>query len=439
MFYGYVVIMDNIQTDEQLLDELINKEAESITKDQKFKIIKGGNNHFLPPIDDIAVFFNFKHDAKTLYKLVSQQNISVPKISHSSLDNLYRHGVGKSVFMKFMEVIKKSPKWLRLAMIPHKYPWIDRALAVNSNAASWLEGALLYQDMANNPDINQMELLYYQKLVDFICQRCYREIAFFEACKQKHNAGEVDLTDQRVYWKQEAYFFYQQNTQLDESVFTSINQIIQGSDVQAYSDIQKVELIEHILTLKFDFLLNCIACYDVGYLVANDALSVNADNKYGHSVICRIIERYTHSDNNETCFHSCWEVIKCILQEHGGELSNRQLASFIHIKQKEGTIETLRDAQYNVLKKWFKQQDLPSADKLSSFVDDFSASIGFEGNNHLLLITKMALAIDACRVEKAQIIKAEFGVDIDVIGIWKQVWGQYTKYYQYHCHQHLTK
>ena len=437
IFQGYVVTMDNTQSDEQLLEEKIKQEAQRITKDNKFKIEEGHKNHFLPPVKEIYAFLNIKYDAKTLHQLMCQQDASIPEISHGSLDNLYRHGVGKGVFLKFTEVMKKSSKVLINIMLPNKSPLIDRAFAVNSNASGWLGLLLMYQEMQNNPNVNQQELLHYKKLVDFVSQRCEQEIVFYEACKKKHYAGEIDLTNQQTYWDKELHPFYQQYTQLDEPVFTSLENILQGVDVQVLTNNQKVELIENAHKLEFDFLLNCIACYDIGYVDANNTLSVDAENKLVHSVIYRIIERYTQPDNTETCFHSCWEVIRCILDENDIVVSNRQLASFIPINQKEDTVETLKDAQYNVLKKWFKQQDLPSADKLRSFVDTFSEWIGFRENNHLLLLSKMTLGIDALLIEKTKKVECDFGTDIDVTAIWKRVFSQYTQYYQYHCHQHF--
>lgn len=429
IFQGYVVTMDNTQSDEQLLEEKIKQEAQRITKDNKFKIEEGHKNHFLPPVKEIYAFLNIKHDAKTLHQLMRQQDASIPKISPSSLDNIHRHGVGKSIFLRFTEVMKMSSKVLINFMLPNKYPLLDRALAVNSNASGWLGLLLMYQEMQNNPNVNQQELLHYKKLVDFVSQRCEQEIVFYEACKKKHYAGEINLTDQQAYWETELHPFYQQYTQLNEAVFISFNKILQGVDVQALTKSQKLEWIENAYKLEFDFLLNCIACYDIGY--------VDADNKPVHSAICRIIERYTQPDNTETCFHSCWEVIRCILDENDIVVSNRQLASFIPINQKEDTVETLKDAQYNVLKKWFKQQDLPSAEKLRSFIDAFSESINFDWSNHLLLLSKMALGIDALLIEKTKKVECDFGTDIDVTAIWKRVFSQYTQYYQYHCHQHF--
>lgn len=429
--------MDNTQSDEQQLEELIKQEALRITKDNKFKVEDGRKNHFLPPVKEIYAFLNIKHNAKTLHQLMRQQDASIPEISPCSLDNIHRHGVGKSIFLKFTEVMNRSSNVLLNTMLSNKHPLVDRALAVNSNASGWLGLLLMYQEMKNNPNVNQQELLHYKKLVDFVSQRCEQEVVFYEGCKKKHYAGEINLTDQQAYWETELHPFYQQHTQLDEPVFISFNKILQGEDVQTLTKSQKLEWIENAYKLKFDFLLNCIACYDIGYLEVNNVLSVDADNKPVHSAICRIMDRYTQPDNNETCFHSCWEVIRCILDENDIDVSNRQLASFIPINQKEGTVETLQDAQYNVLKKWFKQQDLPSSEKLRCFVDAFSESINFDWSNHLLLLSKMALGVDALLEAEIKKIEREFGSEIDVTAIWKRVFSQYTQYYQYHCHQHF--
>ncbi|MBP2699133.1 hypothetical protein [Photobacterium lucens] len=429
--------MDNTQSDKQQFEELEKQEALRITKDNKFKVEDGRNNQFLPPVKEIYAFLNIKHDAKTWYQLVRQQDASIPEISPSSLDNIHRHGVGKRIFLKLTKAMKKSSNVLLNFMLPNKYPLVDRALAVNSNASGWLGLLLMYQELQNDSDVNQQELLHYKKLVDFVSQRCEQEIVFYEENKKKFHAGETYFSDKQQYWEKRLHSFYQQYTQLDEPILITVEQILQDIDVQALTKSQKVELIENVYKFEFDFLLNCIACYDIGYLEVNNVLSVDADNKPVHSAICRIMDRYTQPDNNETCFHSCWEVIRCILDENDIDVSNRQLASFIPINQKEGTVETLKDAQYNVLKKWFKQQDLPSAEKLRSFVDAFSESINFAWRNHLLLLSKMALGVDALLVGEIKRIEREFGSDIDVTAIWKRVFSQYTQYYQYHCHQHF--
>lgn len=417
------------EEDKHQLEILIDDSVSTITKENKFKIQSGYKNYFLPPFEEMMSFLNIKCDLSALYKHAEVSGISLPQISHGSLHQLHHQGVGKGVYKKLINTLISLPSFPTQSLIKDKDQWIDRSDSANSNALSWFGGIYQYNFFKTDKNLDQHELAFYQYLMTFIEQRCQQDIAYLE---QRNNKIE-DLMLPKV------NPCFSNHTQIDNVHLVVLEEVLsEAFDINLLDEKKKIAIIEASLTCEYDFLFNCIACYEVGYMVTNNLLNIDSDNKKAVSTIYLMMDHYTQLKNDETCFHSFWKVIQLTLKDNGIDLSNRKLASFIQINQHTDSFNSLNDAQYNVLKKWFKQQDLPSNDKLRSFVDSFAESIGFGWTNHFLLMAKIALGFDTLLNQKSEQVKNSFGSDIDVTAIWKRVLGRYSEYYLYYFHQHFS-
>lgn len=422
-----------------LLNEIIEDCAKKINKDNKFKMPSGINDHFLPSIDEIFGFFNMKSDVRTLYQTMINNNVSIPKISHEPLRQLNNGGVGKGVFYKFMGVMKASSNYILRHVLSRQGSWIERAHNLNTNAAYWLGITLGYQQMKSDPNLNQQELSNYQCLADFISSRCHQDIIYKEQCKKRILAGDIDTTNKLLVWETVVSPLYRQHTQLSEPVFTMLRHACEGRDLGSYSVQQKSEFLQRSFEAKYDFLLNCIACYEVGYVarmleLTNDTNTLEVRKGF----ISLTLEQYVDTENDKTCFHSLFLVVKSNLSNDDHKVTNRELASYIKMNHTAYGEESLNDAQYNVLKKWFKQKDLPSNERLQQFFDDLAKAYDFNNDDHMLWVARMALGFDALLKQRTDAIINELGDEIDVTAIWKQALSRYRECYKYHFHQHFS-
>ncbi|HIF9160549.1 TPA: hypothetical protein ACX6PK_001360 [Photobacterium damselae] len=435
------IVNNQSLTDEEKsqLSEMINDCAKTINKENKFKIPSGINDHFLPPMEEILGFFNIKVDARAFYKAILKNDIKVPTISHGSLHQLNNGGVGKGVFYKFMGVMTAALNGMLGYLLPKQEPWVERALHLNTNAGYWLGMTLSYENMKKKPTFNQQELSNYQCLADFIRYRCHQDIINKEQCRQKILAEEIDVNNKLLVWDTLILPIYRQHTQLSEPVFTMFRQALEGVDLDSYSVPQKAEFLQRSFEIQYDFLLNCIACYEVGYVAHMLELTNDTDTvEVRKGFISLTLDQYVGAKNDESCFHSFLLVVKSALSTNEHQVSKRELASYIKINHAAYGEESLNDAQYNVLKKWFKQKDLPSNERLQDFFDGLAEAKGFSNDDHMLWVAKMALGFDALLKQRTDAIIRELGDEIDVTAIWKQALSRYRECYKYHFHQHFS-
>lgn len=410
---------------------LIEEASKAITKDEPFKLVRGHKNHFLPPYESISAFFGEKTDAKAIYEKVKTIKVDLPKISSSSLYEIGDKGVGKTVFKKFLKLL---PAQLLYDFLAKQDEWLERAFSVKSNAIGWLACIKSFNLAGNQPDTDPQALVAYRNLSDFITLRCHQEIEFYESLKHKRDSNDIDLGDAISIWEKEIKPFYQQNTNISEDALNLISDIhAKRVEVTKLTDTQKNECIYHVLELEYDFLLNCIACYEVGY-VAQDS------DELKEWLISKTINVYTEPNNTSTCFRCLMDVLLLWLKEHDNQINQRQLASCVPIdfknKGDEVGEEGKHDAQYNKLYKWYRSIDLPPEKSLHEFFNNLSQLSACPIDNGPFDVAKMAMGFDKALLEKAEVIKKEFGPSIDVLPIWKRLLGDYPNYYRYHCQQH---
>jgi hypothetical protein len=432
--------MDNYnktQSSAELLaiDTLVKEECKSINKDNPFKLAKAKKDHFLPSINTVADFFGVKVDANTIYEKLNTNDAELPKISSSSLHEMGRKGVGKTVFKKFTHLLIKAKIPGMYDFLTGKDEWIKRATGVNSNAMGWLGAIGSFNAAVGQPDVDLELFASYRYLTDFITRRCHQQVEFIESLKRKKSANEIDPEDEVLIWEGESKPFLQKHTNISEGALDLISKELEKKTVIAELDlIQKKELIIQVFELEYNFLLNCLACYEVGYVAQYQAPT---DCKW---FISLTLEAYTGADNTKTCFRCLMDTLLSLLKDNDIQIDQRQLASCVPInfQNKENEIgeDPKSDAQYNKLYKWYRSTDLPSDKLLLEFFNNIAQLSQCEADYSLFDVAKMAIGFDKAFLEKSETVKKEFGSDIDFFTIWKLVLRRYPDYYRYHCQQH---
>lgn len=433
--------MDNdnkTQSSAELLaiDTLVKEECKSINKDNPFKLAKAKKDHFLPSINTVTDFLGVKVDANTIYEKLNTDDAELPKISSSSLHEMGRKGVGKTVFKKFTRLLIKAKIPGMYDFLTGKDEWIKRATGVNSNAMGWLGAIGSFNAAVGQPDVDLELFASYRYLTDFITRRCHQQVEFIESLKRKKSANEIDSEDEILMWERESKPFLQKNTRISEGALNLISKELEKKTVVAELDlIEKTELIIQVFELEYDFLLNCIACYEVGYV--NQTQAPAECKKW---LISITLQAYAEPNNTKTCFRCLMDVLLLWFKEHDLQINNTQLASCIPLdfKNREDEVgeESKHNAQYNKLYKWYRSIDLPSDKSLHEFFDNISQLSQHPIENGPFDVAKMAIGFDKALLEKSETVKKEFGSGIDFFTIWKLVLRRYPDYYRYHCQQY---
>lgn len=426
----------NLSNDElkAIIEEKIQEASKSITKEKPFKMTLGSKNYFLPPIEFMAQFFGLKVTPKSLYDVMKSKDAGLPNISSSSLHEMPRKGVGKSVFKKFANAlininISSVIRPLYDFLLGNKTE-LERAYKVNSNAHQWLAFFNTFDSIIKDPDSDQQQAQLFRYLIHFITQRSYQEVEFFESLKAKQN--EFNLDDKIGMWEKEISPFYSQNTQISKEALDWISlHLLDEVKVENLSNEQKSECIYFALELEYDFLINCFACYEVGYV------SLWYDPKECKKwLISEVLDKYTNQNNEASCFRCFIDVLVEWLKLHNVSISQNDLASCVPYTPSETMDEIdFKLAQHNKLYKWYRGVDLPSVQSLESFFINLSELASFPIDFSLTDVAQMTIGLDKALEVKMELFTREFGLDIDVFGVWKQWLGTYPKYYNYHCNQ----
>lgn len=415
------------------IETLLKEECKSINKDNPFKLTKGKKDHFLPSLSIVCDFLGIKVDANTIYGNLNSDNEPHLKISSSSLHEMGRNGVGKAVFKKFSYLLFKAKIPGMHDFLLGKDEWIKRAMSTNSNAMIWMGAIGVFNAVEKKTDV---DLDSYRYLTDFITRRCHQNIEFIESLKRKVSAKKIGIEDEVLIWERETKPFLQKNTNISQNALNLISKELEKKTVVSELDLkQKKEIISQAFELEYDFLFNCIACYEVGCTAQYQAPT--GCKKW---FISLTFEAYTGVDSSKTCFRCLMDVLISLLKNNDIQIDQRQLASCVPInfrnKENEYGEESKSDAQYNKLYKWYKSKDLPSDKLLHEFFNNIAELGQYESDNSLFDVAKMAIGFDKALIEKKEVIKKEFGGDIDVFSIWKQLIGNYSSYYQYHSERY---
>ncbi|MUI53317.1 hypothetical protein [Aliivibrio fischeri] len=431
----------NLSNDElkAIIEEKIQETSKLITKEKPFKMTLGSKNYFLPPIEFMAQFFGLKVTPKSLYDVMKSKDAGLLNISSSSLHEMPRKGVGKSVFKKFFNALISIniPSVIRpfYDFLLGNKTELERAYKVNSNAHQWLAFFNTFDSIIKDPDSDQQQAQLFRYLIHFITQRSYQEVEFFESLKAKQN--EFNLDDKIGMWEKEISPFYSQNTQISKEALDWISLLLLDEvKVENLSNEQKSECIYFALELEYDFLINCFACYEVGYV------SLWYDPKECKKwLISEVLDKYTNQDNKANCFRCFIDVLVEWLKLHNVSISQNDLASCVpytpseKIDKRDITQDDIEISKRNKLYKWYRGVDLPSVQSLESFFINLSELTSSPIDFTLMDVAQMTIGLDKALEVKMELFTREFGSDIDIFGVWKQWLGTYPKYYNYHCNQ----
>lgn len=419
------------------IEAAINDASKSITKEHQFKLQRGKKNHFLPPFETICQFFGVKLTPKLLLDQLGAAGAELPKISPSSLHEMDRNGVGRTVFKKFMGTYTRleDPDILRPLydfLFGHD-EFLERAFNTNSNALHWLMFLNTFNAKIKHPDADLQQVTTFRYLMDFIAQRCSREVAYYESLKLKAEADEINLEDTVKLWETQTKPFYSTYTVVSEDALNYVTDLMSKKVViEELTNDQKTSFIQYAFELEFDFLINAIACYEVGYV--SQYYDPSDCKKW---LISKVFDKYTSPENEASCFRCLMDVILESLEEHGVHISQQELASCVpYNPSKDVDEEDIRSAQYNKLYKWYRGIDLPSMTSIDAFFANLSELTQFPIDYGLSDVVRVIIGLDKTLAVNVQLVNNELGPDIDVFSIWKQRFSEYPKLYQKHCYQH---
>jgi len=409
--------------------EEVSKSSEAF----RFKFLKGEFNHFLPPFESVAAFFSVKMDAKNIYKMLHSTGDKLPTISSSSLHEIGRKGVGKTIFKKFMQLM---PARLLDLMLGKLDKWLVRSFNVQSNAAQWLPGIQsFYMGMASAQGVVTPSN-FYRPLSEFITLRSHQDIEFKEKLKEKVIANKIDINNDFLLWENETKPFFKKHTLISEGALNLLSQLMKDkSFLTNATNTEKEKYISYIFEIEYDFLFNCIACYETGYVG-----EYQESSEHIHWLISETLSAYSEPDNEVSCFRCFFNTLIQRYDENDIQINHRQIASCIPLKGYVNTDgEDKLSAQYNKLFKWYRSIDLPSSAVLSEFIINLSQLSKYSMDTTIVDVASLAIALDKAFIEKKEAIHAEFGLEIDVFIIWKKFISNYDIYYQYHRKRYLQQ
>ncbi|XDF76715.1 hypothetical protein AAFX60_007950 [Aliivibrio fischeri] len=311
---------------------------------------------FLPFIQNFASVIGGPQSPREMIKMMEKCSGISANISNSSLDNLSRSGVGKSIATKFFNFIAsfREDFFTRsLKDLP------QRPVSIYETYIEW-RAALVGLVMANENDVG-----HFQLVIDFLGNRCNQAEQAFLVCKKLKDHGMTPL---------EAAFRYYDY--LDHSMY------LERKDIGVLKDllVQYVEQGEaaiesdqyaSVINLDLDFYFNLAAHYEVHMLMVlfddiEDLKLVRSDILEA-GVLVPIITLYRREDSLNTYFSAFLEFLKTFVEE--GEYTDYKLARSIPILQGDKfSSSSLQEKKLNQLKDWKKGVNLPSYDKLGQFM-----------------------------------------------------------------------
>lgn len=410
---------------EQLHEDLKNTADEN----NKVKFIQQVSPSFyLPPVSKVFALVGFIKNQKQLFEYFETSYRTPLKLSESSRYDLFNKGVGLRSISKIVDWLKLIPFPLEKLLNKRLLVKTRRSDQAGSNASEWYSALNGYKCSSfYHSEVNESE---YDLLVNFIEQRCNTEVAFLLNIKKEVKAGKLKSDDVEAAWNA-LHPLWEHNPHIPKGTIKELaNLALLHSQKKKLSEEQKLTFLEGYFYLIFDFYLEAITHYEIGYRLALGANMDKVKNEIG--MISGAIYLYATDENIKTCFAGMLKMLKDTLSKLMGEVSYRKLASFIEIEKvdSEQPDDPLESRHYNQLKDWRKGINLPSNKKLTAFISNLNLYAEESSNDLIFDMCKVVMAVDKLIAEKLTEAKNETATQKEIEVIIKKVLANIPSYYE---------
>lgn len=382
---------------------------------------------YLPPISKVYALLGFITNQKQLIDLLESTYDTQLNVSRTNKYAIFKQGVG-------LRTVSKIIGWLKLIPFPFEQlaskkvmVKVNRAIKAGSNAANWFSGVNSFQVSFERSGQTEHE---FTLLFNFIEQRCNTEVAFLLDIKKEVKAGKLKSDDVEAAWNAQQPL-WEYNPHIPKGTIKELaNLALLHSQKKKLSEEQKLTFLEGYYYLTFDFYLEAITHYEIGYRLALGASMDKVKNEIG--MISGAIYLYATDENIKTCFAGMLKMLKDTLSKLMGEVSYRKLASFIEIEKvdAEQPDDPLESRHYNQLKDWRKGINLPSDKKLTAFISNLNLYAEGSSNDLIFDMCKVVMAVDKLIAEKLNEAKNETATQEEIEVIIKKVLANIPSYYK---------
>jgi hypothetical protein len=408
---------------------------QSLQPGEKVSLGQGkGNtsNYYLPPMKQAMRFLGWLNPTRQFIEMSEADNNLPLNIGRSSRYDLMNKGVGHKTISKFVSWIKTLPLPLERGMTWAEWRQFNVSCDVGSNASDWLISLYCFTS-------NSLRHHEFDYLIHFVRQRCAADVKCLRRGRRLLKRGELNdnnLTDML----QVQVPLWSENSIVGGDVWREVSSLLVGHQEQIpLSESQTLILIAHIAQLQFDFYLEAIACYEVGCVVTQTPeadLTLSPDG-----ILTRGILFYVSDSEVNTCFGGFLKELKRVIAIHKGKLSWRQLASAIEVDEdtKVASGDSLNQKQRNRLKDWRNGRNLPSDEKLQSFLAHLLVEFDESRLNMLFIYCRIAIGLDKLVNDFMGSCEREACSMKEVQAVLDSVLARYPNYYLRHMEQHFIQ
>jgi hypothetical protein len=424
--------------DNTALNEFANTLLKSSDANNKIKINEYKSPSFyLPPLSNVLEFLDYPSSQKQLMDLL-EKSYEVPlEISRTSRYDFFSKGVGQRTVNKIITWCKKLPLPFETLVTKRLGAKIIRSIQVGSNAGNWYSA--LYNFDAGYKTTDAPSEYELQPLFEFIKYRCKTEVSLLSKIRSKVIAGELESSDINARWGAQIEL-WSNSAGVTQVVIDDFAETLKvKSKKKNFTEQQTLTFVECYCQLNLDFYLEAITHYEVGCRMYYGKNKEKLEKELG--MITKAINAYATDDNIETCFDGMLTELKAVASELTSEISFRKLATFIEIEEDESIVsgESLADKQYNQLKDWRNGVNLPSWNKLITFLQNLDEHVDTNSGWVTFLMCRIALGVDKLVQEILANCKGENCQQADVELIIKKVLATMPEYYKANLKKQLEK
>jgi hypothetical protein len=392
---------------------------------------------YLPTLASVNEFLGFPSTQKQLIDLL-ETTYDIPlQISRTSKYGLFGKGVGLRTISKIISWCKKLPLPFETMMTKRLMVKIERSRKAGSNAGHWFSAIQNFEagyKFAGGSGEDE-----FTALLEFLEYRCNTEVDLLLELKQKVKAGTLKATDFSEAWEAQQPL-WENNPCIPAHVINNFTQMaLLHSQKKSLTAQQTLTFIESYCYLCFDFYLEAITHYEVGCRMYYGKNEEKLENELG--MITKAINAYATDEKIKTCFDGILIEFKDAVSELVGETSYRKLASFIEIEEVQSGDygESLAEKQYNQLNCWRRGEDLPGAQKLTSFLKNLDEYAGTSSEYLPFLMCRIAMGMDKLVNEVLVQGKRENCNQADLEKTIKKVLAAISEYYKANLKKQLDK
>lgn len=431
--------MDAPKMNEDILEKFRDDLVQSVDENNKVKLIDFKSpSAFLPHISSTYEALGFPFTLKQWLDLFEADYDEKLKVSRTSRYDFFGKGVGIRTANKFIAWLKKIPvPFVELAN-KKVMAKVIRSNKVGSNAGAWFSAVNSF-NIAYKCSCTDKEHEF-EPVFAFIIARGNEEVSFLKKTRNAIKVNAIDKKNFKTAWELQKPIWLE-CSKVPSSVLITFDKYAENLALapRDLSEQQTLECIETYCYLCLDFYLELITHYEIGCRFYCCGDSEKTRNELG--MISAAISAYATDDNVKTCFDGLLLMFKNTASTISGETSYRKLASFIDIDEVSLSEygESLTDKQYKQLKDWRRGLNLPSTNKLTSFLNHLDEYTESSSGNLTMIMCRVVMGLDKMIQGMLLQCQRDNCSPANVEPIIKRVLANITDYYNANLQIHLRR